>query len=156
MDHALTHRSRSVWHDPDDRKVLTGHLLNAGDGQTGCHAAQHETLRTLVQREFQRLQQRLHHLRLDGQKDQITFTSYLSVGSCSAAKLFGQCLCLGRSAVGQINFFRVNGFAHSAGNCTAHVSTAQKTNGIHHNETLPRCRRGSKSSACFHSKQPAG
>ena len=132
LDHAFAHRCRGIGHDTDHRKVLTGQLLNAGDRKACCHAAQHKALGALVQRESERLQQCFHHLGLHGQKDQVAVTGHLSIGGCFAAQFFGQCLCLGRSAVCQKNLFGLNSFANGTGDGSTHVAAAQKTNGIHH------------------------
>ena len=132
LDHTLAHRSRGVGHDADHRKVLTGHLLNTGDRKARCHAAQHKTAGALVKGELERLEQSFHHLGLYRQKDQAAVTGHLGIGGCFAAQFFGQCLCLGRSAVCQKNFLRVNSFANGTGDGSTHVAAAQKTNGIHH------------------------
>ena len=149
LDHAFAHGSRGVGHDADHREVLARHLLNAGNGQSGGHAAQHETARALVQRELQRCQQGLHHLGLHRQKDQVAFRGHLSVGRHFAAQFLGQSLCLGRGAVCQIDLFRVCSLAHGPRNCAAHVAAAQKTDRFHHN-SYPPLRQ--TISACLHCK----
>ena len=78
------------------------------------------------------LEQSFHHLGLYRQKNQVAVTGHLGIGGCFAAQFFGQCLCLGRSAVCQKNFLRVNSFANGTGDGSTHVAAAQKTNGIHH------------------------
>ena len=124
MDHTFAHRCRGVGHDADDRVVAARHLLNACHRQTGGHGAQHEPLGTLGKDEPQGLQHGFHHLGLYRQKDQVAVPDNLGVGGCLTAQFCSQCFGLGRRAVGQKYILRLGSLAHSAGNGTAHVSTA--------------------------------
>ena len=124
LNHPFAHGSRGVGHDADDGVVLTGQLLNAGNGQARRHAAQDEPARPLGQRELQRGQQGLHHLRLDSEEDEVAPACHLVVDRGIAAQFGSQLLRLGSGAVGQIHVLRVCCFAHRAGNGPAHVAAA--------------------------------
>ena len=87
-------------------------------------AAQDAPARPLGQRELQRGQQGLHHLRLDSEEDEVAPACHLVVDRGIAAQFGGQFLRLGSGAVGQIHVLRVCCFAHRAGNGPAHVAAA--------------------------------
>ena len=134
LDHPAAHGGGGVGHQPDDRAVQAGQLLNAPGFQSGGQGGQHEAVLPGGQGGGDALKHFLHHLGLYAQKDQRAGLGNLLIGDRGSAQLLRQSPGLGRGPVGEKQPGIRAALGRGPGQNGPHSAGADKTDGMIHSE----------------------